>query len=90
MAKMKACRPILVGRNVVCEGDEFETDELHARELVAKGYAVGIDIDGNSIEPSLEGDAASNDAETDHESSSDGDAAPEQAVPASSGRKARK
>lgn len=39
MAKMKACRPILVGRNVVCEGDEFETDEQHARELVAKGYA---------------------------------------------------
>ena len=39
MAKMKACRPILVGRSVVCEGDEFETDEQHARELVAKGYA---------------------------------------------------
>ncbi|KAB7692349.1 MAG: hypothetical protein ACRCVR_07800 [Plesiomonas shigelloides] len=39
MAKMKACRPILVGRNVVCEDDEFETDEQHARELVAKGYA---------------------------------------------------
>lgn len=39
MAKMKACRPILVGRNVVCEGDEFEADEQHARELVAKGYA---------------------------------------------------
>lgn len=39
MAKMKACRPIWVGRNVVCEDDEFETDEQHARELVAKGYA---------------------------------------------------
>lgn len=39
MVKMRANRPILVGRDVMSEGMVFTTNEQHARELVVKGYA---------------------------------------------------
>ena len=39
--ELKALRPILVDKvGTVAEGETFETNDQHARQLIAKGYAV--------------------------------------------------
>lgn len=40
--KLIALKPIYHNGNVVVEKEEFETNEQHARELVAKGYAMEV------------------------------------------------
>ena len=37
--KVKALVPLLFGSRVVNDGELFETQELHGRELIKKGYA---------------------------------------------------
>ncbi|AVN34597.1 DUF7210 family protein [Serratia marcescens] len=47
--KVKALVPILFGSRVVNDGELFETQELHGRELIKKGYAEQVS-DGNPAE----------------------------------------
>lgn len=34
-----AKKPILLGKNVISDGESFETHDQHAKELIDKGYA---------------------------------------------------
>ncbi|WP_442535905.1 DUF7210 family protein, partial [Serratia sp. CY81166] len=43
--KVKALVPILFGSRVVNDGELFETQELHGRELIKKGYAEQVSDD---------------------------------------------
>ena len=42
--KLIAIKPIYHNSNVVVEQETFETNEQHGRELVAKGYAVEVQV----------------------------------------------
>lgn len=42
--KLLILRAIYFGGKVVTEGDEIETQELHGRELIQKGYASEVVI----------------------------------------------
>lgn len=49
--KVKALVPILFGSRVVNDGDLFETQELHGRELIKKGYAEQVSDDNPAEQP---------------------------------------
>ncbi|MEG7459981.1 hypothetical protein [Serratia marcescens] len=49
--KVKALVPILFGSQVVNDGDLFETQELHGRELIKKGYAEQVSDDNPAEQP---------------------------------------
>ena len=40
--KLKSIKPIFFGGTVLTEGQEFETNESHGRELKLKGYATEV------------------------------------------------
>lgn len=40
--KLKSIKPIFFGGTVLTEGQEFETNESHGRELKLKGYAAEV------------------------------------------------
>lgn len=40
--KLKSIKPIFFGGTVLAEGQEFDTNESHGRELKQKGYAAEI------------------------------------------------
>lgn len=42
--KLIAIKPIYHNSKVVVEQETFETNEQHGRELVAKGYAVEVQV----------------------------------------------
>ncbi|WP_338806888.1 hypothetical protein V8U11_06710 [Pseudomonas chlororaphis] len=46
--KLITLKPLLLGGQVVVEGQSFETHEQHGRELVTKGYAA---LDRSDAEP---------------------------------------
>ncbi|WP_313075851.1 hypothetical protein [Melaminivora sp.] len=48
--KLTTTRPILMGKDVLVEGQEFDTTEQHGRELVARGYAQPGDEAGDDKE----------------------------------------
>ena len=49
--KVKALVPILFGSRVVNDGELFETQELHGRELIKKGYAQQVSDDNPAEQP---------------------------------------
>ncbi|MGP1191341.1 hypothetical protein ACJ8JY_03365 [Serratia sp. CY54039] len=49
--KVKALVPILFGSRVVNDGELFETQELHGRELIKKGYAEQVSDDNPAEQP---------------------------------------
>lgn len=49
--KLAANKPIYYQGSVVVEGVEFETQEQHGRELIAKGYAKEVVVNNSAEQP---------------------------------------